>query len=176
MIEGPFVMMISGLLVKTGQLDFVPTYILLMTGDLTGDMGWYGVGYLWGMPFVRKFGKFFNVTEENVEKVRSIFHRYNATIIFLSKITMGLGFALANLITAGLSKIPFKRFVFWNALGGLLWTAGLMAIGFSLGNFYLKLNGIFGLMSTFASFVIVFIILMNMAKYVRNKVMNKNSL
>jgi membrane protein DedA with SNARE-associated domain len=175
-VEGPFVMMICGLLVKLGYLNFTLAFILLMTGDLLGDIIWYGIGYKFGMTFVKKFGKFFGIGEENIQKVKSIFHKYHAAILFLSKITMGLGFALVTLVTAGLSKIPFRRFVFWNALGGIVWTAALMLVGFYLGNFYLKVNGVLGIFSTLALFVVVFIVLISIARYVRKRIVAKNSL
>lgn len=174
--EGPFVMMISGLLVKLGYLNFALAYLFLMTGDWAADMGWYGLGYKFGMPFVRRFGKFFSITENDIEKVKKIFLKYDSIIIFVSKITMGLGFALVTLVTAGLVKIQFKRFALWNGLGGLLWTAFLMTVGFSLGNFYLKANSIFERLGILALFVIVFILLTGMAKYVRRQLLIKHSL
>jgi membrane protein DedA with SNARE-associated domain len=174
--EGPFVMMISGLLVKLGYLDFFLAYALLMTGDWVADMGWYGLGYKFGMPFVRKYGKFFNITEQNIEKVKQIFLKYDASILFISKITMGFGFALVTLVTAGLVKIPFRRFAFWIAIGGFLWTAGLMTIGFSLGNFYLQANSALEKLSVLALFVVVFMLLTGLAKYVRGQLVIKNSL
>ena len=175
-IEGPFVMMISGLLVKLGYLNFLYAYVLLMTGDLLGDVLWREIGYKFGMAFVRKFGKFFNIGEQDIQKVKNIFLKYDSAIIFLSKITMGLGFALVTLITAGLAKIPFRRFLLWNALGGLVWTAGLMMIGFYLGNFYLKVNGVLGKLSVLSLIVVVFVVLASIAKYVRGRLSTKDSL
>jgi membrane protein DedA with SNARE-associated domain len=175
-VEGPFVMMISGLLVRLGYLNFFAAYALLMTGDWCADMGWYGLGYKFGMPFVKKFGKYFDITEHNIEKVKKIFTKYDSMIIFVSKITMGMGFALVTLVTAGLVKIPFKRFTFWNGLGGLIWTGFLMTIGFSLGNFYLQMNSVLGKISILALLVVIFIILTSLAKHARRKVLASHSL
>lgn len=175
-VEGPFLMMICGFLVKLGYLNPVFTYTLVMTGDLLGDILWYGVGYKFGMIFVKRFGKFFSITEESLIKVKDIFHRHNSTIIFLSKITMGLGFALATLITAGLVKIPLKKFIFWNALGGLVWTGSLMMVGFYLGNFYLKVDNVLGKLGVLSLFVVVFIMLMGITQYARNQLLTKDSL
>jgi membrane-associated protein len=127
------------------------------------------------MSFVRKFGKFFGITEENISKVKDIFHKYDSTILFLSKITMGLGFSLVTLITAGLVKIPLKRFAFWNALGEIIWVGGLMAIGFYLGNFYLQADNIMGKVGILASFVIIFILLVSIARQVHDKLSLKKS-
>jgi len=168
-IEGPLLMMACGLLVRLGYLNFIPAYALIVIGDLFGDILWYLAGYKFGMPFVRKFGKFFNITEQDVEKVENIFHRHDSAILLLSKMTMGLGFALVTLISAGLVKIPLKKFVFWNALGGLLWTACLMAIGIYLGNFYLTVNSVLGKIGVLSSIVVIFIILISATKYIRSK-------
>ena len=175
-IEGPLVMMISGFLVKLGYLDFILTFLVLLIGDLFADVFWYGMGHWFGMSFIKKFGKFFNITEQGVEKVKNIFLKYHSTILFVSKVTIGLGFALVTLVTAGLVKIPLRRFTFWNALGGLLLTSGLMLIGFSLGNFYLKVDGILGKLSVLALFVVVFIALVGIAKYMRHKFSTKDFL
>ncbi len=169
LIEGPFIMMICGFLVKLGYFNFTLAYTILVVGDLLSDMAWYGIGHKFGMSFVRKFGKFLSITEENVSKVKNIFLKHDSTILFVSKITMGLGFALVTLVTAGLVKIPFKRFVFWNAFGGLLWTGALMAVGFYLGDFYLKVNGVLGKVSVVALLVMIFMVLISLARYMRRK-------
>lgn len=174
-VEGPFTMMISGLFVKLGYLNFFYAFILLMTGDLLGDMLWYGLGFKFGMPFVKKFGKFFNITEEKISKVEHIFHKFQSAILFVSKITMGFGFALATLVTAGLVKLSFKKFVFWNSLGGIVWTATLMSVGFYFGNFYLKLNSVLSKIGFFGLFVMIFILLINVAHYVRKELLAKKT-
>lgn len=172
-IEGPLVMMVSGFLVKLGYLNFIFAFILIVAGDLFGDIVWYGVGYLFGMSFVRKFGRFFSITEQSVIKVENIFHKHHSTILLLSKLTMGFGFALVTLVTAGLVKTSFRWFVFWNTLGGLIWTGVLMTVGFSLGNFYLKVDNILGKVSVLALFVVIFILLMSILKYASGKFLTK---
>ncbi|MDD5721131.1 MAG: DedA family protein [Candidatus Pacebacteria bacterium] len=168
-LEGPLVMMVSGFLVKLGYLNFLYTYLVLVMGDLFGDILWYELGNVFGMRFVNKFGKFFNVAEQNILKVKKIFHKHSAKILFISKITMGFGFSLVTLITAGLVKIPIKKFIFWNALGELVWVAVLMSIGFYLGNFYLKVDSFLGKLGILSLIVIIFVVLVSITRYVRNK-------
>jgi membrane protein DedA with SNARE-associated domain len=47
-IEGPILSIICGLLIRLGVLGIVPTYLLLMLGDLIGDTLWYWGGHRWG--------------------------------------------------------------------------------------------------------------------------------
>jgi len=136
-VEGPIVMVVSGFLAKLGVLGFLPAYAVLLFGDLLADFGWYGVGYFGAKGFIYRYGHIVSLTRENVEKVEKIFHRHSRKILFLSKITMGFGFALVTLITAGMVRIPFKRYAVLNFFGGIVWTAFLMGLGFLFGNVFI---------------------------------------
>ena len=139
-IEGPVVMMISGLLVRLGVFDFWPIYLVLIAGDLTGDIVWYFVGSHGARPLVRRFGHFINVTEENLEKAEELFRAHQTKILFISKLTTGFGFAIATLIAAGASKVPFKKYITINFFGEFIWAGFLFAIGYFLGNVYVSLG------------------------------------
>src|SRR6185369_227465 len=127
-IEGPILSIICGIIIRLGYFDFTPVYISLMVGDLIGDTFLYYMGYFFGHKFVKKFGKYVGVNEENVGKVTKIFHDYQNSILWISKITSGFGFAIATLVTAGIVKIPFKTYFTINFLGQFIWSAILIAV------------------------------------------------
>jgi membrane protein DedA with SNARE-associated domain len=164
-IEGPFVMLIAGFVVRLGGFDFIPAYFCLLVGDFIADMGWYLVGYFWGMKFVRRWGKYVNVSEENIKKLEHFFHHHSAKILIISKLTMGFGFAVVTLIAAGLVKIPFKKYFLLNLIGGFIWTAVLMGIGYFFGNAYVSVNNIFERVSIVALFIIILTCLFGFGKY-----------
>ena len=139
-VEGPVVMMLCGLLVRVGFFSFWPIYFILMAGDLTGDVLWYLVGRHGARSFVDNYGHFFSITEENVEKTEQFFQDNQTKILFISKITMGFGFALATLIAAGAAKVPFKKYFAINFLGQFIWTGILMGVGYFLGNLYVLVD------------------------------------
>ncbi len=134
--EGPIVMVISGFLVHEGFFDFWPIFIVLFLGDLTGDIMWYFVGRHGGRPLIEKYGKWFNVTEANVERAEEFFHEHQTKILFISKLTTGFGFAIATLIAAGAAKVPFKKYLTLNFFGEFIWEGILFAIGYFFGNLY----------------------------------------
>ena len=138
--EGPILSLLFGLLLRLGYFDFPLVYGSLMIGDLIGDVIWYYIGYYFGHRFIARFGKYFNITEESVDKVKNIFHRHKHKILFLSKITNGLGFALVTLITAGMVRIPFLMYMLTNITGQFVWTGLLLAVGFFFGNLYVTIN------------------------------------
>src|SRR5689334_14624202 len=90
-IDGPYISLILGALIKLNYFSFLPIYFALMAGDLIGDVLWYHIGFYYGHSFIKKFGKYFNVTEQNIEKVKEIFHKHKHPILFISKITNGFG-------------------------------------------------------------------------------------
>lgn len=144
MLEGPFLSIIFGVLLRLGYFSFLPIYAALMIGDLIGDIGWYYIGYHYGRKAIHRFGERFGVTEEKVEKVEKLFHQHKNKILFTSKITNGFGFALAVLMTAGIAKIPFKRYITINFLGQMIWSGLLLAVGYFFGESYIRIESVTG--------------------------------
>jgi membrane protein DedA with SNARE-associated domain len=141
--EGPILSMVLGVLIRLGCVDFLPAYAALMAGDLIGDVVWYWIGYHFGHRFVGRYGKYFGVTEEGVAKLTRLFHRYKYRILFLSKISNGVGLSLVTLTTAAMVRIPFKIYMLVNLLGQLVWTGFLLGVGYFFSNLYVEINNVF---------------------------------
>lgn len=167
-LEGPILMLTSGFLYRIGQFSILPLYIALLAGDLVADFGWYALGRFGGRPLLNKMEKFLKITPAMIEKVQERFHKYHGKILFISKITMGFGFALATLIVAGILHVPFKKYALLNFLGGLIWTAFLLILGYFLGGAYYTLFGAARII-----FVIAFITLAFFAFKFANKILLK---
>jgi membrane-associated protein len=173
LFEGPLIMMIGGFLLKLGYFNFWPLYLCLMLGDFIGDILWYFFGYHYGHKFIARFGKYFGITENAVNTIQNLFHRYKNHILVINKLTMGFGFATVTLFTAGLSRIPFKRYLLLNGIGQFFWTGFLMAIGFYLGTGYVMVNNALEKASFIAIIIVVFIALLGFGRYVKSRVVEK---
>lgn len=134
--EGPVVMMTSGVLYKFGQFNFWPMYIALVSGDFLADIGWYCLGRFGTRKAIFKYGHFVGLTPALLETVQARFNKYHKKILIISKLTMGLGFGAIVLLVAGMAKVPFKSYVILNLIGGFIWTAFLLTIGYIFGNIY----------------------------------------
>lgn len=143
-VEGPYIMMLSGLLIKLDVLTLIPAFIALSLGDLLADTVWYYVGYYFGNQFIRRFGKWFNITAESVESVRHVFFNHKKKILVGSKMTAGFGLSLATLVTAGMLKTPFWEYLALNFLGQFVWTGVMLAVGYLFGNLYLVIDNVLG--------------------------------
>jgi membrane protein DedA with SNARE-associated domain len=174
-IEGPILSIICGLLIRLDLLGLIPTYLLLMLGDLIGDVIWYSAGFHWGKALVIRFGKYFSVTEKSLMIIEKLFHKYHFSILIISKLLMGFGFPGAVLATAGIVKLPFKKFILYNAIGQIIWSGALIAIGYYVGDTYLKINGGLGIFSLISVFILVIALLFGLAKYIRNRTIQEYS-
>ncbi|HEX7724355.1 MAG TPA: VTT domain-containing protein [Candidatus Paceibacterota bacterium] len=167
--EGPILSLIFGALIKLNYFELLPIYAALMIGDLIGDVIWYEIGKHFAHGFIRRFGKYFSVTENEVGKVTRIFHKYKHRILIISKVSNGFGFALVTLITAGIVRIPFFRYMSINLIGQFVWTGMLLAVGYYFSNWYTQVDSVLGKVSIIALFVLLFAAFLGYRKYVRAK-------
>jgi len=140
-VEGPVIMVACGFLLRLAVFEFWPMYITILLGDLTGDVIWYYVGHFFAEPFLRRFGKYFGINKENLESAKDLFQKHHLRILFISKITLGLGAPLATLISAGASNVPFRRYMKINLLGEIFLVLGLLGIGYFFGHVYSSISG-----------------------------------
>lgn len=175
-IEGPIIMAAVGFLVRLGHFNFLLAYILMILGDLAGDVAWYYAGYFGAKNFIEKFGRFFGVNERAMEKVKALFYRHHSNILFFSKVTMGFGLAVPILVTAGITKISIKKFIVLNFLGGFIWTAFLMILGYFFGNIYLLIADSLKIGFVVGVAILVAAMLWGFSKFLREEVLKNKIL
>lgn len=137
--QGATAMMLFGFILRLGYLEFLPLYLTVLAADLTGDFLWYGIGYWWVKPLLKRHGRFFNLTEKRLEKIERMLHAHQKKILFISKTTLGFGVSNLTLMAAGAARIPLKVYALINLAGGVIWVGALIGIGYFFGNLYLQI-------------------------------------
>ena len=137
-LEGTFLSLLCGTLVAVGYLRFFPILLAISLGDIIGDVLWYMIGYHFGQPFVVRFGRYFGIYEREISALKGLFIRHQNIIVFLSKISNGLGMAIAILFTAGLARMHFARYIAINVIGELMWTGLLVGVGYTFSDSFLQ--------------------------------------
>lgn len=114
------------------SLNPVLLFALSPIAAITGST----VGYWFGEKYGRKLfdrpdGRIFN------------HHKVAATEKWLTKYGIGKALVLARFVPfvrtlinpmCGIIGVPKKKFLFWNAVGALIWTQGVIGLGFVLGD------------------------------------------
>ena len=130
-IEGPVATIISAMLASLGAFNVFVVLIFSIAGDMIGDIILYGLGYRWGMAFVRSVGKYIGITENLVLRMEKYFALHGGKTIFAVKSTTGL--CWATFTAAGIVKMNFKKFVKYSFLGGVVWSGFLVTMGYFYG-------------------------------------------
>lgn len=131
-IEGPVVTIIAGFLVSLGFMDFLPTYMTIVAGDLTGDFIYYSAGRWWLNRTYKSVLKFFNININLVHKLEEGLKKNRGPFLFFGKLSHALGGII--LFAAGSVEIPLREFMWFNFLATLPKSLILLAVGFYFGS------------------------------------------
>jgi membrane-associated protein len=131
-IEGPVVTIIAGFLVSLGFMDFIPTYLTVISGDLTGDFLYYSAGRWWLNKTYKGILKFFRINMEVVHKLERSIKKNKGPFLFFGKLSHAVGGLI--LFAAGSAGIPIKEFMWFNFLATLPKSLILLAVGYYFGS------------------------------------------
>jgi len=155
-VEGPMIAVISGLMVAEGFLNDIPTFSVLLLGDLVGDTLYYCVGRYGGRPIMTKLSKWLAKGENrNIVKLEKHFDGHGAKTLIFGK-TQAYGAAI--LTAAGAAKMPFLRFFLVSFAGSGVKITLLLLIGYFFGKSYRNIDNYFYIAALF-SLVLLAVIL-----------------
>lgn len=131
-VPGETAAIVAGVAANRGHAPLALVFAVVATAAVAGD----SVGYLVGRRFgARLLGaRPLRKHAAGVEKARSLVERRGGSAVFLGRFTAFLRAVTPAL--AGASRMPYRRFVLWNVLGGLVWAAAAVLVGFSAGASY----------------------------------------
>jgi membrane protein DedA with SNARE-associated domain len=112
-------------------------------GAIMGDNFGYLIGQRLGRPALEKYGPKIYLTVERQRLGNYLFLRYGGIVVFVARFIAFMRTFAALL--AGANRMPWGRFLLWNALGGIAWTHLYGITAYILGNQAHKLAGPFGL-------------------------------
>lgn len=131
------VMIPAGFLAARGELGpFSPwagVALSVTVGTLGSLLGAYVNYYLalWaGKPFLEKYGKYFFIKKEALDKSCAVFNKYGAATTFICRLIPGIRQLIS--IPAGIAKMPLGPFSLFTALGAGIWSAVLAVVGYAL--------------------------------------------
>ncbi|MGP4011705.1 DedA family protein [Streptomyces sp. 4N124] len=132
-LPGDSLLFTAGLLITSKQLDF-PLWgaiALICVAAILGDQAGYMFGKKVGPSlFKRPDSRFFK--QENVTKAHEFFEKYGPKSLVLARFVPIV--RTFTPIIAGVSGMRYRSFLIFNVVGGILWGAGVTALGAWLGD------------------------------------------
>jgi membrane protein DedA with SNARE-associated domain len=118
----------AGLLASQGKLDPVAVIAVAAAAAIIGDNGGYWVGRRWGRQILKKWKRVERFAERVIPPSERFFEKHGGKTVFFARFIAILRFTAAWL--AGISRMPWWRFFFWNAAGGLTWAIGVTLLAY----------------------------------------------
>lgn len=108
--------------------------VVLICGSVGAMMGAYFNYYLalrLGRPFLHKYGKYFFLKSEHLDRAEEVFRRHGEITTFICRLLPGIRQLIS--LPAGLAKMDFWRFSFFTFLGATIWNIILTFLGWWIG-------------------------------------------
>jgi len=137
-VEGPIITVIAGFLSSLGFLNIFIAYAVIVVGDIVGDIMFYAIGYYGRQKFVNRWGRFLGITSERVERLEKHFEKHTGKTLIVVKLSQGIGAVV--LVAAGIARVPFRKFVWYNFIPTLPKSLILILIGYYSGESYVKIS------------------------------------
>ena len=131
-IPGETAAVLGGVVASRGEVQLGAMMALVVAAAIVGDSVGYEVGKHLGSRILktralaRHSGK--------LQNAQDLLRRRGGSAVFLGRFTAFFRAVMPAL--AGTSRMPYGRFLAYNAAGGLVWGIGFVLLGFLAGNSY----------------------------------------
>ena len=122
----------AALLAHRGQMDIGTLTIIAAVAAILGDNVGFAIGRHFGRRVFVHPGPLHKHRLKVLEHGEPFFARHGPKAVFLGRWVAGLRIASAWL--AGMNKMPWPTFLFWNALGGIAWAVSISLSIYFLGD------------------------------------------
>jgi membrane-associated protein len=129
-LPGDSLLFTAGIVASQGYLNIAITCLVLFIAAVLGDSTGYAIGNKFGKRlFHRQDSLFFH--KDHLEKAHKFYDKYGGKTIILARF-MPIIRTFAPTV-AGIADMPYTTFLFFNVIGGFLWSVGLTLSGYFLG-------------------------------------------
>jgi len=139
-----------------GHLSIYGVVTTAVAAAVIGDNGGYWIGRKGGIALVRRYGRFLHLNEAHLERARHFFGRHGPPTVFIGRFIALLRTWTA--VLAGAARMPYGRFMLYNALGAVCWAGGVGALGYVFGRNLPRLEHYMGQASLAGALLVALIV------------------
>ena len=121
----------AGYLAWKGEMSLSLVLISGIAGSLLGALFNYWVAVKLGRPFLLKYGKFFFVSPESINKADEFFSKHGHVSTLVGRLLPVIRQYISLL--AGIARMPLKTFTIFTTIGAGSWVVVLTFAGYFLG-------------------------------------------
>ena len=138
-LPGDSLLFVAGTIAGAGSLDVPVLVLLLVAAAAIGDSLNYAIGHFLG-PRVFRYEDSWFFKKAYIEKTHAYFERYGGRTIIIARF-LPIVRTYAPFV-AGIGRMDYRRFLFFNVAGAIVWVASLTYAGFFFGNLAVVKNNL----------------------------------
>ena len=143
-LPGETALIAFGLLAAQGHYSIVEVIAIAATGAIVGDnLGYWLLGRLGGRALFQRWGWLRRYSGRILPRAERIMRRHGGKTVFFGRFVAVLRVGAAAV--AGLAHMPWWKFLFWNASGGIVWATAVGLTAFYGGKALADAIGRYGL-------------------------------
>ncbi len=122
----------------THQLNIAGVIVAAAAGAIIGDNIGFGLGHWGGYRLILRYGRHIRLHPGRIKLARYLFQRHGGKVVFFGRFVSVLRTYAAFL--AGTARMPWRRFLVFNASGGIIWATGYGVGAYLAGDRLTKLS------------------------------------
>jgi membrane protein DedA with SNARE-associated domain len=126
------IMIPAGYLAYQGEMNIYIIILVGILGSVLGALLNYYLAMFFGRKFILKYGKYFFIKEETLDKLESFFAKHGEISTFTGRLIPGIRQLIS--LPAGLARMNIVKFSFYTAIGAGIWVVVLVAVGYLVGS------------------------------------------
>jgi len=130
-VPGETALVAAGILASDGQVRIELVIAIAALAAILGDNLGYAIGRTGGRRLLERDGFLEHHRRKILEHGEPFFARHGPKAVFLGRWIAVLRIGAAWM--AGISRMPWRQFLFWNALGAVAWAASVGLLAYYLG-------------------------------------------
>jgi membrane protein DedA with SNARE-associated domain len=134
---------LGGVAASRGHVALPAMIAVVVIAAILGDTVGYEVGRHFGVRLLRH--RLLRRSQRQLDRAQDLLARRGGAAVFLGRFIAFFRAVMPFL--AGASRMPYRRFLAFNAAGGLVWGTGVVLLGYLAGNSYAAVEKTFGRMA-----------------------------
>src|SRR3954470_23881012 len=130
-VPGETAIFTAGILASRDELQIEAVIAVAAAAAIIGDNVGFAIGRRYGRRLLLSPGPLERHRRRVIEIGEPFFERHGPKAVFLGRWVTGLRITSAWL--AGVNRMSWPTFLFWNALGGIVWAAAVALVAYYLG-------------------------------------------
>jgi membrane protein DedA with SNARE-associated domain len=130
-LPGETALIAAGVYASEGHLPIAGVIAVAAVAAIIGDNIGYWIGREGGRRAIDRWAPLKRFGDRVIPPAERFFDRHGGKAVFLARFFGGV--RVTGAWMAGISRMPWWRFLAWNALGGIVWAIGVGLVAYYVG-------------------------------------------